>query len=76
MMFFTVNVHLNVNCLFKPAVVCLKKDFLSKNKTNNFRRKSSTRSLHQKLVVSKNNIRKATKLDMDDRAKMLQYFTR
>jgi len=40
------------------------------------RRKSSTRSLHQKLVVSKNNIRKATKLDMDDRAKMLQYFTR
>ena len=28
-MFFTVNVHLNVNCLFKPAVVCLKKDFLS-----------------------------------------------
>ena len=29
MMFFTVNVHLNVNCLFKPAVVCLKKDFLS-----------------------------------------------
>lgn len=32
MMFFTVNVHLNVNCLFKPAVVCLKKDFLSKKK--------------------------------------------
>ena len=41
-----------------------------------FRRKSSTRNLHQKLVVSKNNIRKATRLDMDDRAKMLQYFNR
>ena len=38
------------------------------------RRKSSTRSLHQKLVVSKNNVKKATKIDMDDRAKMLQYF--
>ena len=40
------------------------------------RRKSSTRSLHQKLVVSKNNVKKATKIDMDDRAKMLQYFSK
>ena len=40
------------------------------------RRKSSTRSLHQKLVVSKNNAKKATKIDMDDRAKMLQYFSK
>jgi len=46
-----------------------------KQKTHN-RRKSSTRSLHQKLVVSKNNVKKATKIDMDDRAKMLQYFSK
>lgn len=46
-----------------------------KKKTHS-RRKSSTRSLHQKLVVSKNNVKKATKIDMDDRAKMLQYFSK
>jgi len=47
----------------------------TKRKGHN-RRKSSTRSLHQKLVVSKNNVKKATKIDMDDRAKMLQYFSK
>jgi hypothetical protein len=45
-----------------------------KKKTHS-RRKSSTRSLHQKLVVSKNNVKKETKIDMEDRAKMLQYFS-
>ena len=46
------------------------------DKKTHRRRKSSTRSLHQKLVVSKNNVKKATKIDMDDRAKMLQYFAK
>ena len=45
-------------------------------KKGHSRRKSSTRSLHQKLVVSTNNGKKAAKLDMDDRAKMLQYFSK
>ena len=38
-----------------------------------FRRK---KKLHQKLVMSKMNAKKAAKLDMDDRAKILQYFSR
>ena len=41
-----------------------------KKKTHS-RRKSSTRSLHQKLVVSKNNVKKATEIKMDERAKYL-----
>ena len=32
------------------------------------------KELHQKLVMSKMNAKKAAKLDMDDRAKILQYF--
>ena len=32
--------------------------------------------MHQKLVVSTNNGKKAAKLDMDDRAKMMQYFSK
>ena len=47
-----------------------------KRKTHN-RRKSSSRSLHQKLVVSTStNAKKAARIDMDDRAKMLQYFAK
>ena len=34
------------------------------------------KKLHQKLVMSKMNAKKAAKLDMDDRAKILQYFSR
>ena len=49
---------------------------LSFRRKGHNRRKSSTRSLHQKLVISKNNVKKATKVDMDDRAKMLQYFSK
>ena len=34
------------------------------------------KKLHQKLVMSKMNAKKAAKLDMDDRAKILQYFSK
>ncbi len=38
-----------------------------------FRRRSSRKkNLHQKLVLSQMNTKKAAKLDMDDRAKMIQ----
>ncbi len=40
------------------------------------RRSSRKKNLHQKLVLSKMNTKKASRLDMDDRAKMVQYFTR
>ena len=40
------------------------------------RRSSRKKKLHQKLVLSQMNTKKATKLDMDDRAKILQYFSR
>lgn len=44
---------------------------------NNIRRRSSRKkNLHQKLVLSQMNTKKATKLDMDDRAKIIQYFSK
>eukprot|EP00095_Tigriopus_kingsejongensis_P008903 maker-scaffold1538_size36768-snap-gene-0.9 protein:Tk08903 transcript:maker-scaffold1538_size36768-snap-gene-0.9-mRNA-1 annotation:"serine threonine protein kinase" len=39
-------------------------------------RSSRRKKLHQKLVLSQMNTQVATKLDMDDRAKMLQFFRR
>ena len=40
------------------------------------RRSSRKKNLHQKLVLSQMNTKKATKLDMDDRAKIIQYFSK
>ena len=40
------------------------------------RRSSRRKKLHQKLVMSKMSAKKAAKLDMDDRAKIMQYFSR
>lgn len=40
------------------------------------RRSSRRKNLHQKLVMSQMNTKRAAKLDMDDRAKIVQYFTR
>lgn len=40
------------------------------------RRSSRKKNLHQKLVLSQMNTKKACKLDMDDRAKMVQYFSK
>lgn len=40
------------------------------------RRSSRRKNLHQKLVMSQMSTKKAAKLDMDDRAKIIQYFTR
>lgn len=42
----------------------------------NRHRSSRRKKLHQKLVLSQMNTQVATKLDMDDRAKMLQFFRR
>ena len=40
------------------------------------RRNKRRKNLHQKLVMSQMNTKRAAKLDMDDRAKIVQYFTR
>ena len=49
----------------------------SQNKSQIHRRRSNRRkNLHQKLVMSQMSTKKAAKLDMDDRAKIVQYFTR
>ena len=41
-----------------------------------FKRSTRRKNLHQKLVMSQMNAKKAAKLDMDDRAKIVQYFQR
>ena len=49
----------------------------SQNKSQIHRRRSNRRkNLHQKLVMSQMSTKKAAKLDMDDRTKIVQYFTR
>lgn len=40
------------------------------------RRSSRKKNLHQKLVLSQMNTKKASRLDMDDRAKMTHYFSK
>ena len=40
------------------------------------RRSSRKKNLHQKLVLSQMNTKKAAKLDMDDRAKIMHYFSK
>jgi len=48
-----------------------------KNNNNTMNRRSNRRkNLHQKLVMSQMSTKRAAKLDMDDRAKIVQYFTR
>jgi hypothetical protein len=50
---------------------------LKRDKICYFNRRSTRRkNLHQKLVMSQMNAKKAAKLDMDDRAKIVQYFQR
>ena len=63
----------NVNLVeFVELFVSLKRD-----KICHFNRRSTRRkNLHQKLVMSQMNAKKAAKLDMDDRAKIVQYFQR
>ena len=48
----------------------------SNNNKELTRRQSRRKNLHQKLVMSQMNTKRAAKLDMDDRAKIIQYFTR
>ena len=60
---------------FEPGNTTLSR--ILDNDNNAIRRRSSRKkNLHQKLVLSTMNTKRATKLDMDDRAKMMQYFSK
>lgn len=65
----------NFSDWFEPGTQLAKKQNGSTGGVQN-RRASRRKNLHQKLVISQMNTKRAAKLDMDDRAKIVQYFTR